>query len=221
MKKAHYFQHVSYEAPQNILTWLYNNNYKVNSTLFYKENYVFPLIQDVDVLIVMGGPMGVNDENIYPWLKSELNFIRDFIDSGKKIIGVCLGAQFIAKALGSDVYRNSKKEIGWSDIEFSFFGDVINQKVLHWHGDTFNIPIGCKRIATNEITENQGFMSNNILAFQFHIEMTKVGVEDIIKNSENELNQGGKFVDSVNKILNEENFKGNKKLLFKVLDKFI
>lgn len=221
MKKAHYFQHVSYEAPQNILTWLHNNNYKVNSTLFYEDNYVFPLIQDVDVLIVMGGPMGVNDENIYPWLKSELNFIRDFIDSGKKIIGVCLGAQFIAKALGSDVYKNSEKEIGWSDIEFSFFGDVIHQKVLHWHGDTFNIPIGCKRIATNEITENQGFMSNNILAFQFHIEMTKIGVENIINNSACELNQGGKFVDAVDKILSEENFKGNKKLLFKVLDEFI
>ena len=140
---------------------------------------------DYDVLVAMGGPMGVHDGDQYPWLDHELHFIRDAIERGKHVLGVCLGAQMIAKALGAEVRKHSCTEIGWFPVSFedTFLNTRPGQElerqmeVLHWHGDTFAIPTGAIRIAGSEACANQGFLyEKRVLGLQFHLEM---GVEEV------------------------------------------
>ena len=145
---------------------------------------------DYDVLLVMGGPMGVYDGDQYPWLDHELHFVREAIDRGKQVLGVCLGAQMIAKALGAEVRKSPCTEIGWYPLRFedAFLETKIGQgldrqmNVLHWHGDTFAIPPGALRIAGSEACVNQGLLyEERVLGLQFHLEMgeeeTRVMVE--------------------------------------------
>ena len=133
-----------------------------------------------DVLVAMGGPMGVQDGDQYPWLDDELRFIREAIDQDKHILGICLGAQMIAKALGAEVQKHSCMEIGWFPILFedAFLGTPLGQEldrqmdVLHWHGDTFATPPGAMRVAGSEACANQGFLyEGRVLGLQFHLEM--------------------------------------------------
>jgi len=146
---------------------------------------------DFDTLIMMGGPMSVNENDIYPYIREEEKLVRSFCSNDRKVLGICLGAQIMAKALGSVVYAGTKKEIGWYDIELTVDGikDPLMQKlaihpeegdfwkrfkVFHWHGETFNIPQFAVRLAGSSFYPNQAFRyKNNAYAFQFHIEVTK------------------------------------------------
>jgi len=162
---------------------------------------------DFDILIMMGGPMSVNEEKVYPYLKDEENLVKDFISKGKKIFGICLGAQIMAKALGAKVYVGEKKEIGWYDIELT--GDGLRDplmrrlaihpeegdfwrrfKVFHWHGETFDIPKGAVCLARSELYPNQAFRyGNNAYAFQFHIEVTEEMIYEWFKNEPIDINK--------------------------------
>jgi GMP synthase-like glutamine amidotransferase len=155
---------------------------------------------DYDILVMMGGPMSVNEDDIYPYIKKEETLVRDFIAAGKRVLGVCLGAQIMAKALGSRVYKGAEKEIGWYDIEIT--GDALMDKrikylaahprtedtgrtfkVFHWHGETFDIPKGAVRLASSALYPNQAFRyGENAYAFQFHIEVQKAMVYEWLKN---------------------------------------
>ncbi len=135
---------------------------------------------DYDALVVMGGPMGASDGDRYAWLDQETRFIREAIDQGKRVLGVCLGAQLIAKALGAEVRKNHCAEIGWFPVRFedSFRnappGRGLDREleVLHWHGDTFETPSGATRVASSEACANQGFLfEGRALGLQFHLEM--------------------------------------------------
>ena len=146
-KRAHIFQHVPFEGPGSIEPWLAAEGFTVSCTRFF-EAHELPGVEEVELLIVLGGPMSVNDEADYAWLAPEKRYLRAFIEAGKPVLGICLGAQLIAAALGSRVYPNREKEIGWFPIEpvssageelFSFPG---NQTVFHWHGETFDLPVG-------------------------------------------------------------------------------
>lgn len=155
-----------------------------------------------DTLIMMGGPMSVNEDGIYPYIKKEEELTRDFVDRGKSILGVCLGAQIMAKALGARVYKGIKKEIGWYNIELTSEGiaDVLMRKlavhphvgdmwrrfkVFHWHGETFDIPEGAVRLAGSELFTNQAFRyGSKAYAFQFHIEVTKGMIYDWLKDED-------------------------------------
>ena len=108
---AHFFQHVPFEGIGNIEPWLIAKGYEITSTQFYKNSQL-PDYQKIDLLIIMGGPMSVNDEAKYPWLVAEKQFIRNCIEAGKSVLGICLGSQLIANAMGASVYRNHEKEIG-------------------------------------------------------------------------------------------------------------
>ncbi|MBF0328526.1 MAG: type 1 glutamine amidotransferase [Nitrospirae bacterium] len=157
-----------------------------------------PDTKNFDALVMMGGPMSVNEGNIYPYIKKQEELVREFIANDKKIFGVCLGAQLIAKALGAKVYAGAEKEIGWYDIELadSALVDPIMQglaynagklskkfKVFHWHGETFTIPEGAVRLAGSELFPNQSFrQGKNAYAFQFHIEVRKEMVFEWLKN---------------------------------------
>jgi GMP synthase (glutamine-hydrolysing) len=129
--------------------------------------------ETADLLIVLGAPIGVYEEQAYPFLTAEIDLIRRRLADGRPTLGLCLGAQLMAKALGAAVYPGKAKEIGWSVL--SLTGEALKEldgvTVLHWHGDTFDLPAGAERLASTAITPNQAFsVGPNILALQFHPE---------------------------------------------------
>lgn len=191
----HYFQHVFFETPGYIQQWAELNGHAQSFTRFY-ETHSFPPIESLDWLIVMGGPMGVYDMTTYPWLEAEKKFIRSCIDAGKTVIGICLGSQLIAAALGEEVYPNRQKEIGWFNIALTepgkssyLFADFPQKfTVLHWHGDTFNLPAKAVLLAESAACKNQAFLyNNNVLGLQFHFEATKDTLPAMIENCRHEL----------------------------------
>src|SRR5688572_23524659 len=114
--RIHFIQHVAFESPGYLLQWAEEHQHTISFTRIY-ESPVFPSVDDIDWLIVMGGPMGSYQEDQYSWLKAEKEFIRAVIDAGKKVLGICLGSQLVAAALGAKVYPHVQKEIGWWPVK--------------------------------------------------------------------------------------------------------
>jgi len=175
--------------------WANKNNFDITSTKFY-ENYKLPDINNIDFLVIMGGPMGANDENKFKWLKEEKKFIEKAINKNKIVLGICLGAQLITDVLGSRVYKNRYKEIGWlpvykkkADISGTIVKNFPDKLIaFHWHGDTFDIPKDALHFAGSEACKNQAFIyKNKVLALQFHIESSMKSIENLIKNCKKEL----------------------------------
>lgn len=138
-----------------------------------------------DMLLVLGGPIGVYDENTYPIVATEKDILKQRMAANLPTVGICLGAQLMAAALGSRVYPGPKKEIGWSKLQLTPEGfdsplrHLTNTAVLHWHGDTFDLPEGCQLLASTEICRNQAFArGSNILALQFHPEVIATKFEN-------------------------------------------
>lgn len=197
--KVHSLQHVSFEGLGYIEGWLTKNNHTISSTRFYESGYRLPETGNIDVLIVMGGPMGVYDEDRFPWLKEEKAFIKNYIQSGKKVLGICLGAQLIADCLGAKVGKAAHKEIGWFPVmptegskQFVWFHALFknNPIVFHWHGDRFDIPDGGSDLLLSDANTNQAFYYNeNVIGLQFHLEVTEETVGLISENCADELCQ--------------------------------
>lgn len=211
--KIHYFQHVPFEGPGSIETWAEKNGHALSATRFFLDENL-PGLNDIDWLVVMGGPMNIYEEEEFPWLAREKQFIREAIQAGKVVIGICLGAQLIADVLGSRVTRNPEKEIGWFPIEMTpdarllplFNGIPSPMTVLHWHGDTFGLPYGAVRLAVSEGCENQAFLYNNrVLGLQFHIEFTDAALDAILKNCADELTPG-KYIQTEKEIRSGASF---------------
>ena len=222
--RAHYLQHVPFEGLGSIEPWLGSNAYEITNTPFFKSAEL-PDIDKIDLLIVMGGPMSVNDENVFPWLILEKQFIRDVIKSGKPVLGVCLGAQLIANAMGAKVYRNSVKEIGWfpvqcvSSIGSSTFSLPASVEVFHWHGETFDLPSGAIRLARSEVCENQAFqLGRTVIGLQFHLETTPESAREIVFNCRDEL-ISSRYVQTERQILSakSENYKTINQIMDEVL----
>jgi GMP synthase-like glutamine amidotransferase len=192
---AHVLQHVPFEDIGSIAMWLEKRGAHLSYTRFY-ENQALPGLGEVDLLIAMGGPMSVNDESELSWLRQEKAFIRGAIERGVPVLGVCLGAQLIASALASRVYRNPVKEIGWFPVEATFstaetFQLPVKCNVFHWHGETFDLPEGAVRLARSTVCENQAFQLNsNVIGLQFHLETTPESARAIIENCSHELVPG-------------------------------
>jgi len=106
--RLHYIQHVSFEGPASIAKWAGTRDHTMTATHVYLDQ-IFPDLTDFDWLIIMGAPMNIHEEDKYPWLTNEKNIIRQSIDNGKTVIGICLGAQLIADVLGADIYPNKHK----------------------------------------------------------------------------------------------------------------
>lgn len=205
----HYLQHVSFETPESVITWALSQEHKISSTRFHK-NEILPKAEDIDCLLIMGGPMGANDDALYPWLKQEKKFIEEAILKNKIVVGICLGAQLIANVLGTKVYKNPYKEIGWFPIHFtpdakkiSYFSSFPEKlDVFHWHGDTFDLPHNAVHIAKSEACTNQAFLyGDKILGLQFHLEVSEALIEKLIVNCSTELIPD-KFVQSTVNIYN-------------------
>ncbi|THK42699.1 amidotransferase [Methylophaga sp. SB9B] len=204
--QAHYFQHVAFEGLGSIDVWLKSNGYQISSTQFYQQTDL-PEVGAVDFLVVMGGPMSVNDEAQYPWLAAEKQFIQQFIATGKPLLGICLGAQLIANAMGGRVYPNKEKEIGWWPIQAVSNNNALafqfpeTASVFHWHGETFDLPEGAERIAESYGCRNQAFqLGNSVIGLQFHLETTPDSVQALVEHCADEL-QPALYVQSATEIL--------------------
>ena len=224
--KIHCFMHVPFEGPGKILDWIGKHGHSVGYTRFW-EGEDLPDASQTDLLVIMGGPMNVFDYHVHPWMEDEIAWVREFIDSGKPALGICLGAQILATALGSEVYPGDEKEIGWHNLRFlPTLGDYkvcrelpATRSVFHWHGDTFDIPRGAARIAESQCFPNQGFIyDGRILAMQFHLEVGKENVEALIENCGDELVKGP-YIQSPEELLDPRRFnEENPELLFRFLD---
>jgi len=197
--RIHYLQHVPFENPGRILEWADKNKSTVTATHLYK-NEALPDVSDFDWLVVMGGPMNIYEDQKYPWLIREKHLIKEAIEQGKTLIGICLGSQLIADVIGGKVIRNNHREIGWFPITlsekarlspaFSFFPE--KPVVFHWHGDVVtDLPEEAVIIAESEACRNQGFVyKDRVFGFQFHLENTLPIIEALIENCGDELTEG-------------------------------
>lgn len=191
---VHVLQHASIEGIAGIEPLLIARGAKITTTRFY-ENPALPPLVGLDLVIAMGGPMSVNDEVELPWLIEEKRFIRDAVQRELPVLGVCLGAQLIASALGARVYRNAQKEIGWFPVEAVPASTDGNQfvfperlNVFHWHGETFDLPPGAVHLARSAACNNQAFqVGRRTLALQFHLEVTPAAVQAFVDSFEAEL----------------------------------
>ena len=204
---AHYLQHVPFEGLGCIGPWLEQHHYDISRTRLFAGDRL-PDPETVDFLIIMGGPMGVHDQKEYPWLLPETAFIREMVLSGKPVLGICLGAQLIASAMGARVFQNREKEIGWFPIEtargmsgngFSFPPSL---EVFHWHGETFDLPEDAVHIARSAACEHQAFqIRDRVLGLQFHLETTPESARSMIDHCGQELVDGKPWIQSAGEIL--------------------
>ena len=144
--RVHCFQQVPEEGMACIFDRLKFHKVQIAYTRFYMQESL-PQVDEFDFLIVVGGPMSVYDEEVYPWLRDQKRVIKQAVEAGKVVLGICLGSQFIASALGADVYPGQQKEIGWFPLCLTEKGQELleipeGQAVFHWHGDTFDLPQG-------------------------------------------------------------------------------
>ena len=177
------------------------------------------------MLVVMGGPMSVNEEDKFPWLAAEKQFIRGAINKCKPVLGICLGAQLIANALGASVFRNPVKEIGWFPIygiaknDKSIFEFPESIKVFHWHGETFDLSSGAIRLAKSDACENQAFqVGKSIIGLQFHLETMPAAAQALVTNCRDEL-VPAPFIQTEEEILSAppEHYKSINDLMDKIL----
>ncbi|MEL0167454.1 MAG: type 1 glutamine amidotransferase [Pseudomonadaceae bacterium] len=184
--RAHYLQHVEFEGLGIIEHWLEANGFEVSCSRMYAGDPL-PELDQIDLLIIMGGPMSVNDEQALPWLRDEKAFIRKALTADKAMLGICLGAQLIAAALGHRVYPNEEPEIGWfsvsgnthhNGVAFHFPEEV---KVLHWHGETFDLPHGSVLLASSAACRNQAFqLGRSVIGLQFHLEADRRLIDQFV-----------------------------------------
>jgi len=193
--RIHYLQHVPFEGLGRIEDWTHQARHTVSVSRLFKRDSL-PAIDDVDFLIVMGGPMGATDDARFPWMRGEKVFIEQMIRREKKVLGICLGAQLMADVLGARVYRNRDKEIGWFPIELNASQarhtalNTLNQRsvVFHWHGDTFDLPSGAAHLARSQACENQAFAyGKHAIGLQFHLETGIPQMESLITHCAQDL----------------------------------
>jgi len=199
--RIHYLQHVAFENLAAIEPWAKTGRHRLSVTRFH-ENDSLPPMDVFDWLIVLGGPMNVYEEDKYFWLTDEKRFIEKAVRQGKRVLGICLGAQLIAAVLGARVRRNPEKEIGWFPVErvetrreTELFESLPRTFLaFHWHGDTFDLPAGAVHTARSEGCDCQAFIyTDRVVALQFHLETTRESVEKLIHHCAGDMTEG-KFV---------------------------
>lgn len=214
--RIHVVQHVPFEDEAHIGAWAESEGFPVTRSALYRGDPL-PGMEEIDLLAVMGGPMGVYDEKEFPWLVDEKRCIAAAIEAGKKVIGICLGAQLIAAVLGARVRANAHREIGWFPVvKAAGCGDVSPADLFpdsfmafHWHGDTFELPAGARRWAGSGACPAQAFsLGVRVMAFQFHLESTARSIENLIKHCRDDLT-GGPWVQD------EVTIRGTKELINK------
>jgi len=181
--RIHFLEHVPFEGPANLRVWTRDKGHAIFRTLLY-DNERFPQLEMLDWLFVMGGPMNVYEEDRYPWLKHEKEFIEKSIDVGKGVF-TRLPERFMA---------------------------------FHWHGDTFDIPKGCTRVAESEACRNQAFeYKGRVFALQFHLETSLESIKALVANCGDDLSFG-KYVQPESKMLSMSEYLSK---LEKIMESFL
>ncbi len=205
--KIHWFQHEPFEDLGAIEGWLLARGHTLSCTRFYAGEAPPPTPGGFDWLVVMGGAMNVYQYRDHPWLWPEKRLIGEAVAAGKRLLGVCLGAQLIADVLGAKVYQNGEREIGWFPVRAvpdgaaSPFGFPPETSVFHWHGDTFSLPSGSTWLAESAGCAHQAFaVGSRVLGLQFHLEMTPVEIGRISVACADELT-AGPYIQPVDKMI--------------------
>ncbi|RMX05755.1 type 1 glutamine amidotransferase [Corticibacter populi] len=192
----HVLQHVPFEGLGSIAAWAKAHQASVTTTPFFEAAAPLPEPASFDALIALGGPMSVNDQDSLPWLLAEQQLIRTCIEMRKPVLGICLGAQLMAAALGARVRAGAHREIGWFPIQACDGGPGTFRfpeqlEVFHWHGETFDLPDGAGLLATSAACRHQAFqIGPRALGLQFHLETTPDSADAIISHCRNELVPG-------------------------------
>lgn len=199
MKSAVAIRHVAFEDVGAFAPAIGEAGYTLRYLDIGEQDPGSPKFVEADLLIVLGGPIGANDDASYPFLKDEIEFLTQRLDAGRPTMGICLGAQLIARAAGAKVYPSSAKEIGFAPIALTDAGRrsclqpfADDPMTLHWHGDTFDLPGGAERLASSAVCENQAFaMGANVIGFQFHPEASAQSIEKWLIGHAAELKAAG------------------------------
>jgi GMP synthase-like glutamine amidotransferase len=224
--RIHYLQHVPFEDAANVAVWARERGHAVARTLLYAGERL-PDLASFDWLVIMGGPMNVYEEDRYPFLAGEKRFLRAALKAGKPTLGICLGAQLMADALGGRVTRNEHREIGWFPVSLTaagaasplFSGFPSSFEAFHWHGDTFSLPPGAIHLARSEACENQAFQwGDRALGLQFHLDYSRDAIAAMVGSCADEL-VAGPFVErDPAKLCDPARAEATKELLYRLLD---
>ena len=186
MKQALVIRHLMFEDLGSLAPVLEAKGYEITYLEAGFDDLTTVNLLTPALVIILGGPIGVYDDQDYPFIKHELHLLQQRLKVDAPTLGICLGAQLMARALGAKVYPGTDKEIGWFPIKLTTAGETSplrylaqpEEAVLHWHGDTFDLPEGAVHLASSEKYPNQAFTWGNLgLALQFHPEVTKKGLE--------------------------------------------
>lgn len=182
-------QHADYEGPGAIASWVAARGHGLTTVMPVFESY--PAVDEFDMLIVMGGPMGAYDDATYPWLATEKRFIAETIEAGHRVFGVCLGSQLVAEALGGKAHPHTLREVGWLPVSLTPTGRYSRALAVlpdtfiagEWHGDTFDLPEGVKTAASTDACENQAFecSDSRVVGVQFHLEWTPEMLVELVE----------------------------------------
>jgi GMP synthase-like glutamine amidotransferase len=223
---AHVFQHVPYEGLGSIADWLATRDARISWTRWFDSGAASPeSFGGTDLLVVLGGPMSAND--VLPWLAAERDAIRRAIDSGTAVLGICLGAQQIARVLGARVFVGADPEIGWWPLRAAPgasgpFADLFFSPIdaFHWHGETFEIPEGAEHLAASDACAVQAFsFGNRVLGLQFHLETISQSVADLVAHSDDHL-KPGRFIQSAGEMLADPaRFAAANRIMARVLER--
>lgn len=192
MIRVHWLQHAAYQGLGSIENWLERHEALVSGTRLFAGEPL-PAVSACDWVISLGGPMSVSDEAAHPWLAAEQAFLREAMAAGRVVIGLGLGAQLLAAALGARVRKNPEPEIGWFPVQGEATPPPADDPltpfpavtlVFHWHRETFELPPGARLIASSLACRHQAFrMGPRVLGLQFHPEMTPAGAAALIAES--------------------------------------
>ncbi|HEY1497142.1 MAG TPA: gamma-glutamyl-gamma-aminobutyrate hydrolase family protein [Candidatus Solibacter sp.] len=185
------FRHVPFEGLGLLEDVLRRRGVSIDYVDCYQPDAVVPHAEDYSALVFLGGPMSVNDDLGY--LRREMEMIRAAAARRQPVLGICLGAQLIAKAMGARVQPNAEKEIGWFELEFTpaaardpLFAGLSKEVVFHWHGETFALPEGAELLASSRLCKHQAYRVGSYLyGLQFHLEVTPAMVADWCVQEEN------------------------------------
>jgi GMP synthase-like glutamine amidotransferase len=206
--RIHCLQHVPFEGPAAIADWAASRGHQLSLTRLYAGEKL-PGIEEFDWLLIMGGPMNIYQEQQYPWLAEEKSCIDQALAADKTLLGICLGAQLLADRLGSRVYAGPELEIGWWPLHLTetgrqsrFFGELDEPlQAYHWHGDTFDLPVGAVGLARSSACVQQAFLyDQRVLGLQFHFEVTAESVRRLVEHCGGEIVPGN-YVQSAEQML--------------------